>query len=217
MPVYVFQSLVKSESLSDSFDKIVGNFDALLAGFADTVFPENPIAGLRAFVNGAWHTYNGTAWKTDPELHNHDDRYYTEAEINSALSLKSDTSHGHSDLMKKDADSNLNMNGYSISFPVGTETVGIKDAAGNFRIGIGTDGYMYFCDTNGTAKAYVDSNGNLATINGAKFSGTATNAELLQSYAPAFTTSANTIPIRDGAGDIYANIFQGTAVRARYA
>jgi len=50
---------------------------------------------------------------------------------------------------------------------------------------------------------------------------TATNADALlvsASYRSAATTAtANTIAARDGSGDIYANLFQGTATSARYA
>lgn len=43
------------------------------------------------------------------------------------------------------------------------------------------------------------------------------NADLLDGYDTSLAATANTIVVRNGAGDIYANLFQGTATSARYA
>lgn len=42
------------------------------------------------------HTHDGMGGGGTPSEHNHDDRYYTESEVNSRLSTKSNTDHTHS-------------------------------------------------------------------------------------------------------------------------
>lgn len=66
---------------------------------------------LRTCENGTWKPWNavyheghkptwgeieGKPSTYSPSSHSHDDRYYTESEINTRLNSKSDTSHGHS-------------------------------------------------------------------------------------------------------------------------
>ncbi len=43
------------------------------------------------------------------------------------------------------------------------------------------------------------------------------NADLLDGFNTATTATVNTIAVRDASGDIYANLFQGTATSAKYA
>lgn len=59
------------------------------------------------------------------------------------------------------------------------------------------------------------------TVHATTFSGTATKADSLVvdsiDYAGSLTSTASTVAIRDGNGNLVANVFTGTATRARYA
>jgi len=92
-----YYDIPNTEALKDSHPKIVANFGTLRSSFEGDAAPDDPVKGQRAFVNGVWQTWDGSVWKTDPELHNHDDRYYTETETDTLLADKSNTDHTHDD------------------------------------------------------------------------------------------------------------------------
>ena len=59
--------------------------------------------------------------------------------------------------------------------------------------------------------------GNTVWNQGNDGAGSGLDADLLDGFNTAFTATANTVAVRDGAGDITANLFKGTATAARYA
>lgn len=75
-------------------------------------------------------------------------------------------------------------------------------------------------NNNGTIDILASSftvGGNLVWNQSNDGAGSGLDADLLDGYNTALTASANTIAVRDGAGDITANLFKGTATSARYA
>lgn len=122
----LFETISGTEKLKESRPKINGNFEALRSGFEGNDFPTTPtpVKGQRCFRNGVWYTYGGTEWVAESLLHNHDDRYYSETEINSLLVNKSDTSHLHAPANLDDASLNLAaMQAIVDPYPAGTPSL----------------------------------------------------------------------------------------------
>lgn len=71
---------------------------------------------------------NAVASKADAS-HTHDDRYYTESEIDTKLSGKSDTSHTHSTYVNQNAFSNIKVGNTTVAADTATDTVTL--VAGN--------------------------------------------------------------------------------------
>lgn len=71
---------------------------------------------------------NAVASKADAS-HTHDDRYYTESEIDTKLSGKSDTSHTHSTYVNQNAFSNIKVGNTTVAADTTTDTVTL--VAGN--------------------------------------------------------------------------------------
>lgn len=71
---------------------------------------------------------NAVASKADAS-HTHDDRYYTESEIDTKLSGKSDTSHTHSAYVNQNAFSNIKVGNTTVAADTATDTVTL--VAGN--------------------------------------------------------------------------------------
>lgn len=71
---------------------------------------------------------NAVASKADVS-HTHDDRYYTESEIDTKLSGKSDTSHTHSTYVNQNAFSNIKVGNTTVAADTATDTVTL--VAGN--------------------------------------------------------------------------------------
>lgn len=71
---------------------------------------------------------NAVASKADVS-HTHDDRYYTESEIDTKLSGKSDTSHTHSAYVNQNAFSNIKVGNTTVAADTATDTVTL--VAGN--------------------------------------------------------------------------------------
>jgi Chaperone of endosialidase len=89
-----------------------------------------------------------------PSAHSHDDRYYTEAEVDSALSGKSPTSHGHGDLYYSqyytdthfaDRSHTHNYNDVTVSWANGSERVRTNGPSGSGYYAVWVDGYDKFC------------------------------------------------------------------------
>ncbi|VFQ43851.1 hypothetical protein [Desulfoluna butyratoxydans] len=93
--------------VSESRPDINHNFQQLKSNFAGSTYPDNPVQGQRIFKDGHWETYDQDAWKPDPALHNHDERYFTEGEINTLLAQKSDVGHSHDDTYYTEDEVNL--------------------------------------------------------------------------------------------------------------
>ncbi len=91
--------LLGTDKVKDSRVPINDNFETLRSQFAGTAYPASPLEGQR-FFNSSTHleyVYNGSAWVSVSTAHAHDDRYYTETEVNTLLAGKSDTGHAHDD------------------------------------------------------------------------------------------------------------------------
>lgn len=81
-----------------------------------------------------------------PSNHNHDDRYYTEAEINTKLNGKSDTSHTHSQYAQqhlKNGFYGLSANGDDKNWVRTTENGIIPFASGTNYSSLGTDSWRF--------------------------------------------------------------------------
>lgn len=89
------------------------------------------ISSLQALVGDtavATQISNAVASKADVS-HTHDDRYYTESEIDTKLSGKSDTSHTHSAYVNQNAFSNIKVGNTTVAADTATDTVTL--VAGN--------------------------------------------------------------------------------------
>jgi len=78
-------------------DTINGSLASLRSNFAGTTYPCNPVAGQKFYHTEELieYIFNGTEWVTEGRSHNHDTMYYTEAEVDEKLSMKSDLTHLH--------------------------------------------------------------------------------------------------------------------------
>src|SRR5574344_1041559 len=85
----------------------------------------------------AWANVSGKPATYTPSSHTHDDRYYTESEINTKLSSKSDTGHTHDDRYYTETEVNnllsgkANTSGTYSNLTVGNATKATQDASGN--------------------------------------------------------------------------------------
>src|SRR5574344_1617389 len=90
------------------------------------------------YITGvSWNNISGKPSTFTPSSHTHDDRYYTEGEINTKLSGKSDTGHTHDDRYYTETEVNnllsgkANTSGTYSSLTVGNATKATKDGDGN--------------------------------------------------------------------------------------
>ena len=105
--------LLGTDKVKDSRVPINNNFEALRSQFAGTAYPANPLEGQR-FFNSSTHleyVYDGSAWLSVNTTHTHDDRYYTESEVNTLLSGKAATSHTHDDRYYTESEVNTLLSG----------------------------------------------------------------------------------------------------------
>lgn len=79
--------------LDDSHNHIIANVDGLQAALDSKQPVGSYLTTSTAFGGDVSGTYNNIVIANDS--HTHDGRYYTEAEVNTLLAGKSDTSHGH--------------------------------------------------------------------------------------------------------------------------
>ena len=77
-------------------------------GDAGDSLPVGGVAGQLLIKNSA--TDNDATWQNNPT---HDDRYYTETEVNTLLSGKSDSSHLHDDRYYTETETNTLLSGKS--------------------------------------------------------------------------------------------------------
>src|SRR5574344_166357 len=87
--------------------------------------------------NVAWANVSGKPSTYTPSSHTHDDRYYTESEIYTKLSSKSNTGHTHDDRYYTETEVNnllsgkANTSGTYSNLTVGNATKATQDASGN--------------------------------------------------------------------------------------
>lgn len=87
------------------------------------------ISGLQISINNVSDLVGDTAVSTQisnyaaPKSHTHDDRYYTESEIDNKLSKKSDTSHTHSAYVNQNAFSNVVVGSTTVAADSATDTL----------------------------------------------------------------------------------------------
>lgn len=82
----------------------------------------------------AWNNVSGKPSSYTPASHTHDDRYYTESEINTKLNGKSNTGHTHDDRYYTESEVNTKLNG-KLSLSGGTMSGQIKKDTGGSWIG----------------------------------------------------------------------------------
>ena len=135
------------------------------------------------------------------------------------------TSGGANSLVKTDANGIIDVKGVKIN----SSTVNILDVTST-TVAVNTPGSVSVISASGTTEANTNvvltgqftlSASSTFVASSATTAGTATNANNLNVgglyRAAATAATANTIAARDGSGDLYANLFQGTATSARYA
>jgi len=136
----------------------------LLAGKSDTSHTHSyePAFSKNTAFNKNFGTASGTVCQGNdsrlsdartPTAHTHDDRYYTEAEVNSLLSGKSDTSHSHSYLPLAGG----TLTG-KVQVPTGTRSAGMYGSYNASLIG-----HVW---SMGTAYAIPDNGANFGTLYG---------------------------------------------------
>src|SRR5574344_924106 len=90
------------------------------------------------YITGvSWNNVSGKPSTFTPSSHTHDDRYYTESEIDTKLSSKSNTGHTHDDRYYTETEVNnllsgkANTSGTYSNLTVGNATKATQDASGN--------------------------------------------------------------------------------------
>lgn len=139
---------------------------------------------------------NAVASKADVS-HTHDDRYYTESEIDTKLSGKSDTSHTHSTYVNQNAFSNIKVGNTTVAADTTTDTVTlvagnnitITPDATNDKITIAATDTVYTHPSSGVtagtyksvtvnAQGHVTSGSNPTTLSGYGITDAATKSAL---------------------------------------
>lgn len=139
---------------------------------------------------------NAVASKADVS-HTHDDRYYTESEIDTKLSGKSDTSHTHSTYVNQNAFSNIKVGNTTVAADTTTDTVTlvagnnitITPDATNDKITIAATDAVYTHPSSGVtagtyksvtvnAQGHVTSGSNPTTLSGYGITDAATKSAL---------------------------------------
>ena len=98
-------------------------------------------AGVAQWVSITWSDITGRPSSFPPSSHTHDDRYYTEAEINNKLNGKANSSHSHTKSEITDFPASLkNPNGLTISFNGTSQGIYDGSSAKNINITAGAVG-----------------------------------------------------------------------------
>lgn len=130
-----------------SLNKEISDLDSEISDLerkvsSNTNDQENDIAAMNAKIKANTEAISGKADKNHTHIksqitdfdHNHDDRYYTESEVDAKLSGKADKSHTHTKSEITDFPTSLPANGGTADYanvPTGFETIGNQDKWGN--------------------------------------------------------------------------------------
>ena len=144
----------------------------------------------------AWANVTGKPGSFTPSSHTHDDRYYTESEINSKLGGKANTNHSHSAFGKATADA---------AGSAGYVPAPAKGQQGQYLRGDGT----WATPTNTTyGDATTSAHGLMTAADKAKLNGIASNAN---NYSHPTSSGNKHIPAGGSAGQILRWSADGTA------
>ena len=124
----------------DSHNHVISNVDGLQTAL-DAKAKASDLSDLKTLVGDtavATQISTAIASKSDTG-HTHDDRYYTESEIDSKLSGKSDTSHTHSGYVNQNAFSNVKVGTNTIAADSTTDTLTLT-AGSNITLTADTSG-----------------------------------------------------------------------------
>jgi hypothetical protein len=196
-------SLGKIATISDA--RILGNFSGAAASPIELTASTVGAKSLEALF-----TTNGALTRTGSETF-------------AVVTIS--TSGGADSLVKTDANGIIDVKGVKIN----SSSVNILDVTST-TVAVNTPGSVSVISASGTTEANTNvvltgqfTLGASSTFvaSSATTAGTATNANNLNVgglyRAAATAATANTIAARDASGDLYANLFQGTATSARYA
>lgn len=163
-------------------------------------------AGTADVANSVdWSKVKNKPSSYTPSAHTHDDRYYTEAEINSKLNGKSNTGHTHDDRYYTESEVNTKLN-EKLSLSGGTMTGQIKRDVGCSLI-YDRDNAIVYGTSSGTSTGYHPVVGQ-KTPSGAWTIGTYRDERLIFDY----TTDANKTAGTNKATQVYLPAQDGTII-----
>ena len=163
-------------------------------------------AGTADVANSVdWSKVKNKPSSYTPSAHTHDDRYYTEAEINSKLKGKSNTGHTHDDRYYTESEVNTKLN-EKLSLSGGTMTGQIKRDVGCSFI-YDRDNAIVYGTSSGTSTGYHPVVGQ-KTPSGAWTIGTYRDERLIFDY----TTDANKTAGTNKATQVYLPAQDGTII-----